>query len=70
MRCCRCSEEAVFDSPRDFCLEHWARWWGGYDAEFPNEDGGPPSEEMYRDALEGGLSLKAVLPQFARRLRR
>ena len=52
MKCCRCSADATFDSPRPYCDEHWARWWGGYDAEDPYEGGEEPSRVQYQDALK------------------
>lgn len=51
VNCCRCDQPATFDSPRDFCDEHWARWFGGFDAELPFEGGEPPSDQLYEDAL-------------------
>lgn len=48
--CCRCEAAATFDSPASFCDEHWARWWGGFDPEFPFEDGEGPDEELYQQA--------------------
>lgn len=52
--CCRCptTKLATFTIPRDFCDEHWARWWGGYDPELPYDDGSGPDEEMYKMAVE------------------
>lgn len=52
MICCRCKAGATFTSPKDFCDEHWARWWGGFDPELPYEDGDGPNEEMFLEALE------------------
>lgn len=48
--CCRCNSSVTHDWPRPYCDEHWARWWGGYDREDPYKSG-PPSKEMYEDAL-------------------
>lgn len=29
MKCVYCDNEAEYDSPKDFCKEHWDRWWSG-----------------------------------------
>lgn len=43
VKCCQCSAEATFDSPRNFCDKHWARWWA--------TDKGKVNRTMYREAI-------------------
>lgn len=49
--CCRCDQPSTFIAPRIYCDEHLARWWGGFEPEYPLDNGEGPSQEMYEEAM-------------------
>lgn len=69
-KCSRCYLPATFDSPRLYCDEHWARWWGGFD---PEDRDRPELQVMYEEALETAKQIKKseplATPTFDSRLR-
>ena len=52
MKCSKCDLLATFDSPDDFCDEHWARWLSFLDESLEHDITDGEKQALYAGAMD------------------
>lgn len=57
-KCNKCDKEAIFDSPKNLCEEHWAKWWTGNDPDDPLDLTQEEADDYYKEVIEEFKNVK------------